>query len=75
MSNKLDDLLEQFISEVSENYTDDDSVEDLFRSSLNKILTKKKQGIGQIVRTQVMFEIEDQMTLPIFQSEDIYDED
>jgi hypothetical protein len=75
MSNKIDDMLEEFISEVSENYTEDSDVEELFRNSMNKILTKKKQGIGHVLKTQVMFEIEEDMALPIFPSEEMYDED
>lgn len=66
MKNKtVDELLDDFIDEVTASY-DGQEPEQFLRDSLNKILTKRKQGTGIIVRESVQFCVEDEMSLPIF---------
>lgn len=62
---KLNELLDRFLTQVTENY-DGEEPEEFLRSSLNKVLAGKKQGAGFVSKQQVEFFIDEGDSLPLY---------
>ena len=71
---KLDMLVDALITEIYANSDLEKSPEEIIRFSVTKVIAStKKQGFGTILKEHVLFEVEEDMALPLMSFGEIDD--